>query len=231
VRVKSLKKKSVYIRLCFVDHKQNWIMGKVCVLCDPVKCENCKVHSSKEDEDITYCKVVWASRYEEDCKTDVKAGREVDDLEYGALEMEEGAAKEETKAEGVALAARAAEARETSFANGSCLVEERRVTHLTESRGKSVDTELRGILEEHEVEKEALRLEKVGILRKCELQRMWTEDETLFGEDGYSLDTLERLKEELKGHPNVETGRSTTPPLERGDETGAVGKRKSWGTP
>lgn len=45
------KKKSVYIRLCFVDHKQNWSMVKGCVLCDPVKCENCKVHSSKEDED------------------------------------------------------------------------------------------------------------------------------------------------------------------------------------
>ncbi len=63
------------------------------------------------------------------------------------------------------------------------------MTHLTESRGKCVDAELRGILVEHEVEKEALRLEKVGILRKCELERMWTEDETLFGEDGYSHDT------------------------------------------
>jgi hypothetical protein len=64
------------------------------------------VHSSKELEDVAYCNVVRASKYSEDCKADVKAGREVEELEFGTVDMEEGAEKETAKAEGVALAAK-----------------------------------------------------------------------------------------------------------------------------
>ena len=91
-------------------------MGKHCALCCPLQCENWKVHHSKKPEDIAYCNVVRASRYAEEYKADVKAGREPEELEYGTLDMEEGPAKEAARADGVALAARCAQARETYFA-------------------------------------------------------------------------------------------------------------------
>jgi hypothetical protein len=90
-------------------------MGRHCFLCGNGRCEN-KEHSSKELADVAYSNVVWASKYAEDCKEDVKAGREVEELEFGTVDMEEGAPKEMEKAEGVALAARFVEEREEGFA-------------------------------------------------------------------------------------------------------------------
>ena len=87
-------------------------MGKHCFLYGNGRCEN-KVHYSKELADVAYCNVVRASKYAEDCKADVKAGREVEELDFGTVDMEEGAAKEAAKTDGVTLAARFAEARET----------------------------------------------------------------------------------------------------------------------
>ncbi len=74
------------------------------------------MHYSKELPDVAYCNVVRASKYAEDCKADVRAGREVEELEFGTVDMEEGTEKEMAKAEGVALTARLAEAREARFA-------------------------------------------------------------------------------------------------------------------
>ena len=90
-------------------------MGKHCFLCGNGRCEN-KVHYSKELADVAYCNVVRASKYAEDCKADVRAGRAVEKLEFGTVDMEEGAAKEAAKADGVALTAMFAEERETRFA-------------------------------------------------------------------------------------------------------------------
>ena len=87
------------------------------LFCDPCNlgsCQNKTVHWSKQAADIAYCNVVRARKYSENCKADVKAGREVEEeLEYGTIDMEEGEAKEMAKAEGVALAPRFAAARET----------------------------------------------------------------------------------------------------------------------
>jgi len=90
-------------------------MGSHCFLCGNSRCEN-KVHNSKALADVVYCNVVRASKYAEDCKADVRAGRAVEELEFGTVDMEEGAAKEAAKADGVALAARFAEEREARFA-------------------------------------------------------------------------------------------------------------------
>ena len=91
-------------------------MGKRCILCYPLQCENWKVHHSKKPEDIAYYNVVCASRYAEEYKADLKAGREPEEMKYGTLDMEEGPAKEAARADGVALAARCAQAREAYFA-------------------------------------------------------------------------------------------------------------------
>ena len=170
-------------------------MGKPCDLCDYGKCQNKKVHLSKQAADMAYCNVVRASKYAENCKADVKAGREVEDeLEYGTLDMEEGEAKEMAKAEGVALAARLAAARESDFER----VEKRKVAELASRHGQQIDAELRGMLVEHKVEEEAWRLEKVGIVRTCDVQRLWAGGADLFGEDGYSRGSLEIVRKALR---------------------------------
>ena len=87
-------------------------MGKYCELCVSVQCQNKQVHFSTKAADVAYCNVVRASRHAEDSKADVQAGRPLDELDYGTLDMDEGEAKEAAKAEGVALAARFAEKRE-----------------------------------------------------------------------------------------------------------------------
>ena len=93
-------------------------MGKHCDLCRDGRCQNEKVHFSTEDADVAYRNVVRASKYAEDCKADVQAGRPLDALDYGTLDMEEGEAKEAAKAEGVALAAHFAEKREARLGAG-----------------------------------------------------------------------------------------------------------------
>jgi len=123
----ALKKVGLYKLVFFVDVKKI-TMGKHCALFYPLMCENWKVHYSKQAEDIAYCNVVRANRYTEDYKTDVKAGRESQDLDYGTLEMEEGPAKEAAKAEGKALATRYAEVRESHL-------EKKRKTDVVETSG------------------------------------------------------------------------------------------------
>ena len=93
-------------------------MGKYCELCVDVQCQNEKVHFSTKAADVAYCNVVRASRHAEDSKADVQAGRPLDELDYGTLDMDEGEAKEAAKAEGVALAARFAEKREVRLGAG-----------------------------------------------------------------------------------------------------------------
>lgn len=173
-------------------------MGKHCALCCPLQCENWKVHHSKKPEDIAYCNVVRASRYAEEYKADVKAGREPEELEYGTLDMEEGPAKEAAKADGVALAARCAQAREAHFAKkmNAGIVEKAPVPTI-DAKLQNIDAELRAILVEHQVEEQAWRLESTGIMRKSDLQKIWSGDENLFGEDAYSRGSLEILKKSL----------------------------------
>lgn len=173
-------------------------MGKHCALCYPLQCENWKVHHSKKPEDIAYCNVVRASRHAEEYKADVKAGREPDELEYGTLDMEEGPAKEAAIADGVALAGRCAQAREAYFAKKMNLgIVEKASVPTIDAKLQNIDAELRAILVEHQVEEQAWRLESTGIIRKSDLQKIWSGDENLFGEDGYSRGSLEILKKSL----------------------------------
>jgi hypothetical protein len=173
-------------------------MGKYCALCHPLQCENSKVHSSKKPEDIAYCNVVRSSKYAEDSKADLKAGREPQDLDYGTLDMEEGPAKEAAKTDGRALAMRCAEAREAH------LEKKRKAAALEtpdlqtiDAKPQTIDAELRAILVEHHVEYQAWRLEEVGIIHKSDLHKIWSGDENLFGESGYSHGSLEILKKAL----------------------------------
>jgi hypothetical protein len=52
-------------------------------------------------------------------------------------------------------------------------------------------------LVKHEVEEQAWRLEEVGIMCKSDLQKLWSGDEDLFGESGYSRGSLKILKKSL----------------------------------
>ncbi len=61
-----------------------------------------------------------------------------------------------------------------------------------------MDTELRAIIVEHELECEAWRLEEKGILTKADLQTLWAQDKDFFGSDGYSRGTLEIVKDKLR---------------------------------
>jgi hypothetical protein len=141
------KKIFVYISNEFCVRKGGIRMGKACDLCDAGPCQNKKVHLSRQAADIAYCNVVRASKYAENCKADVKAGREVEDeLEYGAFDMEEGEAKEIAKAEGVALAARLAAAREAGFA----VAEKKKVARFRERHVQQLDAELLGTMKEHD---------------------------------------------------------------------------------
>ena len=63
---------------------------------------------------------------------------------------------------------------------------------------ESMDAELRGILVEHELGYGAWRLERVGILTKGGLQRLWGEGDDLFGTEGYSRSTLEVFRRVLR---------------------------------
>jgi hypothetical protein len=52
-------------------------------------------------------------------------------------------------------------------------------------------------LVKHEVDEQAWRLEEVGIMCKSDLQKLWSGDEDLFGESGYSRGSLKILKKSL----------------------------------
>ena len=60
-----------------------------------------------------------------------------------------------------------------------------------------MDAELRSILEEHELEYGATRLENVGIVTKDGLKRLWLEGDDLFGKEGYCRGTLEEFRRVL----------------------------------
>lgn len=80
-----------------------------------VNCADPKLHFSTKPEDIAFCNAVRASMHAEECKTDLKMGREPEVLQYGEPVMAEGEAMEEARRVGVALSVRFAEAREASF--------------------------------------------------------------------------------------------------------------------
>jgi hypothetical protein len=190
-----------------------------CALCHPLQCQNSKVHYSKKPEDIAYCNVVRVSKYAEDSKSDLKAGREPEELEYGTFDMEEGPAKEAAKADGRTLVARCAEAREAHFEKKrkAAVLETPDLQNMDakrqtiddkpqtidakpqtiDAKPQTIDAELRAILVEHHVEYRAWRLEEVGIMHKSDLHNIWSGDENLFGESGYSRGSLEILKKAL----------------------------------
>jgi len=83
-----------------------------------------------------------------------------------------------------------------------------------DAKRQSIDTELRAILVEHQVEEQAWRLEKAGIMRKSDLQKIWSEN--LFGEEGYSRDSLEILKKDLHEYGPSGAGGGTNDVVDAG---------------
>jgi hypothetical protein len=90
-------------------------MGRSCDLCKSGQCAEPKLNFSMKTADIAFYNVECENRYEEDCKTDLKVGLEMEVMEYGDFVMTEGETKETMKTEGVALSVRFTEARETVF--------------------------------------------------------------------------------------------------------------------
>jgi hypothetical protein len=166
-------------------------MGRVCGLCDLQPCQNKALHQSKEAADIAHCNVLRANKY----AADVTARREAGAAESRVLDMDEKATEARTKAE-------------------------KRKASAAERYGHKIDAELRRILMEIDEEGAAWRLERAGITGKSDLAQMWTADETLFGEDAYSVATLGWLKQALEPYAPGEGGGSAV------GEGGAAGVQK-----